>query len=171
MEIKKEKACAFTGHTPEKLRQGQISDAQVDFWLNQKILEAVKDGYSIFISGLARGTDIIAAEAVLRVRKTIPECKDIKLVIARPLENFGASWTEDWKERRDIVVNEADEVVDIWTLYSRNQRTFHARDRWMVDHANRIIAMYLGIPGGTQYTIGYAKRQGIEVIDYMEEVY
>ena len=35
----------------------------------------------------------------------------------------------------------------------------------MVDHASLLIAVYDGTPGGTQYTIQYAMRRGVEIVD------
>ena len=38
------------------------------------------------------------------------------------------------------------------------------RDRYMVEHASRLIAYFNGIPkGGTFYTVNEAKRQGVMV--------
>jgi hypothetical protein len=33
----------------------------------------------------------------------------------------------------------------------------------MVDHAQRVIAVYDGAPGGTEDTIAYAHKRGVEV--------
>ena len=38
------------------------------------------------------------------------------------------------------------------------------RNRYMVDHAHRVLALYDGIPkGGTAQTLAYALRQGCSV--------
>ena len=37
------------------------------------------------------------------------------------------------------------------------------RNRYLVDHSARIIAVYDGMLGGTMYTLTYAMRQGLEV--------
>ena len=34
----------------------------------------------------------------------------------------------------------------------------------MVDHADCLLAIYDGKPGGTQYTIDYAHKKGLEVV-------
>ena len=39
------------------------------------------------------------------------------------------------------------------------------RDRYMVDHASLLIAMFDGSAGGTRYTVEYAMRRGIDVVD------
>lgn len=39
------------------------------------------------------------------------------------------------------------------------------RDRYMVDHASLLIAAFDGSPGGTRYTLEYAMRQGLQIVD------
>ncbi|MBQ9347268.1 MAG: DUF1273 domain-containing protein, partial [Oscillibacter sp.] len=39
------------------------------------------------------------------------------------------------------------------------------RDRYMVDHAALLIAAFNGTPGGTRYTLEYAMRRGLEIVD------
>ena len=54
--------CCFTGHRPEKLRR---SGQDIRIELESEIRKAIQDGYITFISGMARGVDIWAAEIVL----------------------------------------------------------------------------------------------------------
>ena len=39
------------------------------------------------------------------------------------------------------------------------------RTRYMVDHASLLIAAFDGSPGGTRYTVEYAMRRGLEIVD------
>ncbi len=39
------------------------------------------------------------------------------------------------------------------------------RNRYLVDHAAMLIAVHDGLPGGTQKTIAYAIKRGIEIMD------
>ena len=39
------------------------------------------------------------------------------------------------------------------------------RDRYMVDHASLLIAAFDGSAGGTRYTVEYAMRRGLDVVD------
>ena len=57
--------CCFTGHRPEKLQEPE--DA-VTAALEKEIRQAIADGFNVFITGMARGVDIWAAEIVLRLR-------------------------------------------------------------------------------------------------------
>ena len=38
------------------------------------------------------------------------------------------------------------------------------RNRYMVEHSGRIIAVFDGQDGGTKRTVEYAMRQGLEVV-------
>ena len=68
------RAC-FTGHRPEKL---DISEKEAKSRLRSAIQKAINDGYATFISGMARGVDMWAAEIVLEERE---ENENIKVTI------------------------------------------------------------------------------------------
>ena len=87
-EKKLHRVC-FTGHRPEKLFQ---PESVVKDNLEREIKAALADGMNVFISGMARGVDIWAAEIVLKLRKKNPE---IKLICASPFEGFEESWKAD----------------------------------------------------------------------------
>lgn len=55
----------FTGHRPEKLTR---SDRAIKKDLEREIRQAIADGQNVFITGMARGADIWAAEIVLKLR-------------------------------------------------------------------------------------------------------
>lgn len=40
----------------------------------------------------------------------------------------------------------------------------HERNRYMVTNSSLMIALYNGLPGGTQKTIEFAREQGLEII-------
>lgn len=56
----------------------------------------------------------------------------------------------------------ADLVRAVCPGYSKD--CFQIRNRWMVDHASRVIAVYNGAEGGTRNTVEYAGLRGIPVI-------
>lgn len=45
-----------------------MPETEVIAWLDAEIRKAIDDGFVTFISGMARGVDIWAAEIVLRLR-------------------------------------------------------------------------------------------------------
>ena len=72
-------ACSFTGHRPERLA---ISEEKAISWLKEQIEIAVAEGYTEFLSGMQRGVDIWAAEAVLELKKS---GKPVRLIEVSPL--------------------------------------------------------------------------------------
>lgn len=148
--------CCFTGHRPEKLNN---SENKVKMALREQINQAVRDGFTVFITGMARGVDLWAAEIVLDLRK---RNQQIKLICAIPHEGFETRWSQDWKQRYRHVLNEADLTRIINKGYYPG--VYQVRNEWMVNHSARVIAVFNGQPSGTKNTIDYAHRQGVPVI-------
>ena len=146
------RAC-FTGHRPEKLQQ---TEKEICKGLEQEIRKAIDSGIYVFITGMARGVDIWAAEIVLRLRN---EGQNVKLICAGPYEGFERGWSHDWQQRYNAVRRSADLVRYICPGYSR--ACFQIRNEWMVDHSALVIAVFNGQPSGTKNTIDYAKRKGV----------
>lgn len=148
--------CCFTGHRPEKLKQSELEITRA---LEREIRAAVHDGFSVFLSGMARGVDIWAAETVLRLRE---EGLPIRLICASPYEGFETRWPAAWQTRYRRILDAADHCRFICPGYSPG--CFQRRNQWMVDHAARVIAVYNGVPGGTKNTIDYAAARGVAVV-------
>ncbi len=156
MEEKRLHRCSFTGHRPEKLG---VPEETVRRWLEEKIDEAIRDGFTTFISGCAQGVDLWAGEIVLRKRAENP---DLHLIAAVPWPGFGKSWGDPWRELYDNLLRQADLVVNVCDQYHRG--VFQQRNVWMVDRSRRVIAVYNGTAGGTRNTIVYAEKAGVEVV-------
>lgn len=124
-----------------------------------KIRKAIEDGFVTFISGMARGVDIWAAEVVLRLRD---EGKPIHLICASPFESFERSWSEDWMRQYNEILRRADIVKFVCKGYSR--ACFQIRNEWMVDRSALVIAVYNGTLGGMKNTIDYATRVNVRTI-------
>lgn len=147
-------AC-FTGHRPEKLTQ---PETEIVKGLVGEIHRAMEDGLYVFISGMARGVDIRAAEIVLELRT---KGKHVRLICASPYEGVERGWSLDWQKRYKAVLRAADAVRFICPHYSRS--CFQIRNEWMVNHSARVIAVFNGEKSGTKNTIDYAKRVGVAV--------
>ena len=154
-EQKRMHRVCFTGHRPEKLKQPESVIVKA---LETAIKEAIADGKNVFISRMARGVDIWAAEIVLRLRN---EGQNLKLICASPYDGFERGWSHDWQQRYNAVLRSADLVRFIGPGYSR--ACFQIRNEWMVDHSALVIAVFNGQPGGTKNTIDYARQKGIRV--------
>ena len=159
-EEKRLHRCCFTGHRPEKI---SATEEEVKAWLEEKIDQAITDGYTTFISGCAMGVDLWAAQIVQARKKDNPS---LHLIAATPWPGFGARWKDGWKEQYFDLLKTADLVVNICDHYHKG--VFQMRNAWMVDHSNRVIAYYNGTPGGTRNTIEYAEKKMIEVVMLQE---
>ncbi len=148
--------CCFTGHRPERLGMPEI---EVISGLKKEIRQAIADGFQTYISGVARGVDLWAAEIVLALRD---EGAAIRLICASPYKGFESRWSREWQAQYRQVMERADLVRFICPGYSRD--CFQRRNQWMVDHSARVIAVYNGQPSGTRNTIEYAKQRGVPVI-------
>ena len=153
---KRMRRCCFTGHRPEKLGCGE---AEAVDRLETAIQDAYDSGYRTFITGMARGVDIWAAEIVLSMRETQP---DVHLICALPHPDFEMRWSAEWQRRYRDVLTAADLVKTVCPAFSIG--AYQKRNEWMVDHSSCVIAFYNGAPGGTANTIEYAKKQGVDIV-------
>ena len=149
------KTCCFTGHRPEKLG---MEEENLKKLLRKEIRTAVKDGYTTFISGMAKGVDLIAARVVLEERK---KNENIRLICASPYADFEKGWTDREKEEYRIIMEDADETKYICEHCFRG--CYQIRNRWMVDNSSMVIAVFNGEKGGTKNTIDYALKKGVSI--------
>ena len=157
----REYCCAFTGHRPEKLT---LPESEVRQLLEGEIIKAYNDGYRVFISGAANGTDLWAADIVLNLRETLP---DIKLICAIPFppkekDNRTAEQSEYYR-----ITTSADEAVYVCNHYFKG--CFQLRNKWMIDRCSRLIAVWSGQTGGTKNAVEYAKRTKVEIINLLND--
>lgn len=154
-ELRKHRCC-FTGHRPEKLR---ITESELAARLEAEIERAIGGGYTTFITGMAKGVDVIAAEIVLHLRE---QDERLKLVCALPHPGFGEHWGGGWTERFHRVLAQADLVRTICPGFSYG--SYQARNEWMVRHSALVIAVFNGQRGGTKNTLDFAKRCGVPCV-------
>ena len=148
------RAC-FTGHRPEKLTRNEKA-IKID--LEKEIRQAVADGLNVFITGMARGVDIWAAQIVHQLRG---EGYGVRLICACPYDGFESGWSQEWQRQYKEILSAADFVKYICEGYSRS--CFQIRNEWMVNHSARVIAVFNGEKSGTKNTIDYAIRQNVPV--------
>ena len=162
--INRDNSCCFSGYRPEKLPWGaNESDPRCEA-LKGFLLDAVErlylSGIRHFICGMARGCDTYFCEAVLSLRM---KHSDITLEAAIPCEEQALRWSQNDRDRYNILVGKCDYVTYVEKEYSRG--CMHRRNRYMVDNSSVLLAVYDGKSGGTIYTINYAARRGLEVIE------
>lgn len=160
MNDKKQHRCCFTGHRPNKL---DYSESEIKLLLETAIDNAISDGYVTFITGMAEGVDIWAAEIVLKKKK---ENKDLHLICAVPHPEFKKRRSRYEIERYENIIKNADYVTTISDNYYR--ACYQKRNVWMVDHSSLVIAVFNGTASGTKNTVDYARKVGVHIVNVLE---
>jgi len=145
------KTCCCTGH--RKIPADKIEYVKQE--LRREISQAVEDGYTHFISGFAKGTDLIFASIVADLMKDNPA---LTLEAALPYRN--RMNTTDRLFRRLLP------MCRTVSIHSEkyNPACYMKRNREMVFCSQRVIAVYDGREkGGTIFTMRCAYTQGREV--------
>lgn len=158
--------CCFTGYRPEKFGF-PIDENNAQFnSFNERLFNAVIDlaesGVTEFYSGMAMGFDILAAEAVLDVKKLRPDL-NIRLVACVPYIEQASNFPLAWKNRYDNILENCDKALLLSDNYYRG--CFQRRNKFMVDSTDFVITYFDGTPGGTKNTIAYAKKQGKGIVN------
>ena len=160
MSDKRQRRCCFTGHRPNKL---DYSENEIKPLLETAIDDSISDGYITFITGMAEGVDIWAAEIVLEKKK---HNTALHLICAIPHPGFENKRNEYEKERYMHILQGADYTITVSDHYFR--ACYQRRNEFMVDHSSLVIAVWNGAPSGTQNTIDYAKKRGVKAINIIE---
>ena len=143
---------AFSGH---RTYRGDAAGA-----LRRTLEELYARGFRTFLSGMAVGFDLAAAEAVLELRG---RRADVRLVAAVPFRGQEARFPQADRERFGRVLAAADAVEVLSPVYHRG--CYAVRNDFLVDHARVLVAWYDGSPGGTRHTVSRALRRGLEFVN------
>ena len=109
---------------------------------------------------MAQGCDLYFCEIVLALRAKHPE---ITLEAAVPCPTQAEDWPEAERRRYRSLLSACDYETLVSARYT--PECMQRRNRYLVDHAALLIAAYDGTLGGTQYTVQYAMRRGVEIVD------
>ena len=157
-------SCCFTGHRPGKLPWRYDEEDPRCAALKKRIFDAAEaayqEGFRHFLCGMALGCDLYFCESVLRLRRMHP---DVTVEAAIPCPTQADAWPPDQRRRYGRLVAACDFETLVSASYTPS--CMQRRDRYMVDHASLLIAAFDGSPGGTRYTVEYAMRRGLEIVD------
>ena len=158
------KKIAFTGHRLVKLPYHGENDPRCGELKRKLFCDAQKHLQSdttIYLSGMANGVDLWAAEAVILLKNAFP-IRNIQLWAVVPYMKQAASWPKPEQKRYFDILKDADKVIQISEEYTLS--CLHQRNRRLVDEADHLIAVYDGKQaGGTRETIIYAQRKGLDI--------
>lgn len=160
----RQSACCFTGHRPGKLpwkfEEGDPKCVDLKRRLKDVAETAWEEGFRHYICGMAMGCDLYACECFLDLRERHP---DVTVEAAIPCPTQADGWPAQQRERYLKLVAACDYETLVSEKYTPD--CMRRRDRYMVDHSSLLIAVYDGTQGGTRYTVEYALRRGISVVD------
>ena len=158
INLQKIKCCAFTGHRPEKLGYPESDGrcAALKEKLRSLIVKLIEEeGVTHFISGMAQGVDMYAAEIVLELKEQYPQ---ITLECAIPYERQAVRWPAALRERYFSIAERCDKETMLQRQYTRD--CMKKRNQYMVDCADVVLAVWNGEPSGTGQTVWYARATG-----------
>ena len=160
----RQSSCCFTGHRPAILPwrydEGDSRCVELKSRIHDAVEAAYDEGYRHFLCGMAMGCDLYFCECVLALRDTHP---DVTVEAAIPCPTQADAWPADQRERYERLVATCDFETVVSSKYTSS--CMQRRDRYMVDHASLLIAVFDGSPGGTQYTVQYAMGRGLDIVD------
>jgi uncharacterized phage-like protein YoqJ len=157
VKIDTNKTFCFTGHRPDKL-YGYDKNSEGNVYLRNAINDSIKylhvlNGIDTFISGMALGWDMWAAEEVLELQDTYP----IKLICAIPCKGHSDKFSKQDKEDYLHIIYRANYVHNV-TGIKYFPRCMQIRNEWMINNSIGQIAGWDGTHGGTYNCIQYANK-------------
>ena len=160
MDADREIACCFTGH--REIPADDMGGIRKN--LKREIERLyTENGVIVFYAGGAIGFDALASEAVIERRAVYP---DIRLVIVMPHREQARRWSAEERARHEQIKSSADKVICLAEHYYRG--CMQRRNRYMVDRSSICICYLTQNMGGTAYTVKYARKQGLSVINLAE---
>ena len=156
MDGMRERTCCFTGHRELPVCGRKELAAK----LEDTIIGLIDRGIRFYGAGGARGWDTLAAQTVLRLKGRFPH---IKLILVFPCRTQTRGWPAADVQEYGRIKALADKVV--YTSQEYTKGCMHKRNRHLVDHSSVCVCYLTKKDGGTAYTVDYAEKQVLEVIN------
>lgn len=132
-----------TGHRPSRIKG---SEDKITEWFKQQLSEI--DNIEECISGCCRGVDRLFTDVVIE--------KNLPLLCAFPLKH-------ELNKPEQEIASHAKEIF----FFSNDfyEGVYEDRDKWMVDRADIVLAVWDGFPAGGAYeAIKYAESIGKKIL-------
>lgn len=154
--------CCFSGYRPDKLPWGSDESDPRCQALKRRLRDAVEsacqEGYAHFVVGMAEGVDLYCCEIVQEMRRHYP----ITVEAAVPCRTQALRWDKRERLRYEILLAACDEVTMLQEQYDAG--CMLRRNRYMIDHASLLIAVFDGQSGGTRHTVQYAMSSNLNIV-------
>ncbi len=157
----KEQSCCFTGH--RKIKKESIPPL-ADQLFNE-IMRLFQLGVTNFYAGGALGFDTLAARTVLAVKMQHPS---VKLHLILPCKEQDKYWNREEHFMYQKILWECDSVDYVSKRYTPG--CMQERNRKLVENSAYCICYQTEPKGGTAYTVNYAKKKGLNIINLADEI-
>jgi len=164
-EGERETSCCFSGHRVMSKQERE----RLLYRLRSTVLWLVSKGVVRFHAGGALGFDTIAATTVIDIKRKEP---DVKLILDLPYKSQTRNWSDGDKRIYDFILENADKVSFCGKdPNSREEASglLHKRNRILVDSCAYCVCYMKNSKGGTAYTVDYAKKKDLEIINLAGE--
>ena len=141
------KNCAFTGHR-------DLGDGFSIEKLQKIVFDLAKKGVVNFFCGMAKGFDLYAAEAVIKIKESYPNAR---LIACVPFYGQEKGYSQEDKERYVNILKKCDFKITLAENYYKGCAL--VRDKYMADNADVLVAYLKKKTGGTAYTVGYFEKK------------
>ena len=183
------KTLCITGHREKNIPSFEersvyrnVTVSAVKLMLCRYIDMAVERGYENFISGLAVGTDLWAAQYIIEKRRLN---SNIRLIGAMPYLRHAERFPDYYRKLLAQVEEAADFLITVNDnpdiMYgppsaegSFSRSLYRDRNYYMVDNSSAVIAFLNkeGTMSGTAQTVNYANRKGLKVCRFgIEDIF
>ena len=159
--MKKETICCIVGHQPANLPFGSNEADERCDRLKERLRASIEeqileDGVTRFLCPMNIGSELFAAEIIEDLQA---EGKNITLTAVLPYELQAEDWPEDGRDRFFETVRRCNSEKHVQAHY--DDTCMANTDRFMLDAADSLIAVWNGGPGDVGLTVQMAKEKGI----------
>lgn len=150
---------AGTGHRPNKL--GGYTDPAFTNLVSFAKVSLIRSDPDKVISGMALGWDLALAVASMEL--------GIPVIAALPFEGFHSRWSPGTQQYWEAVLLACNRIHLICDKTNTNSSRWEIvncldrRNRWMVDEADKMAALWNGTRGGTYNCVAYATKKRVPI--------
>ncbi len=159
--LMKDKTACFTGHRKMLPQQAHEIQSKAEI----VIKNLYERGIIYYGCGGAIGFDALMAQVCFRLRDS-GICPSMRVILVAPFEGQETHWNIRQQAIYRGMLQRYDKIV--YLSKEANREAFLARNRHLVDGSSVCVAYCVETGGGTAYTVDYAKRKGLEIINLVD---
>ena len=147
--------CAVSGHRV-------VADGFDEEQLKKDLSQIVNGGYSIFLTGMAKGFDTLCFKALQSLKKDFPQIKICAVIPCADQSKYYSA-----KERAEYA-----QMIESADFIAREDKPYYrgcmlVRNDFLIENSSLLYAYYNGEKkGGTYYTVKKAKENYLQVKFY-----